>query len=330
MATKATSKKASATKASTTKKAPAKKAETKAKAETKTTAKAASAKTSPKRIAEKTTQATSKSGGKGRASAAAKKTASAKATKTTKATKATKVAKTAAANRTKAVKKGAAPHVEKKAKAKQGAQTGDKKQRKVSTFITPNFLTVVRIILAFAWLALFDLFIEPPSVMSLQITRFASVNVPILIFAGAFLLIAFTDLLDGYYARKKNKVSSFGIFLDPIADKILVICSLLLLMQYNYINIWVIVIIASREFLVAGIRMCVAEKGIVAAANGLGKAKTVITILAIFGFFVYMALPPLLLATIILFWLCQFLLLFAIFFTIWSGIEYYTEYKRYL
>lgn len=209
-------------------------------------------------------------------------------------------------------------------------KSGALKKPKNGIYISPNAITIIRIILAFAWLALFELLVEPPSVVALQITRFASFSTPILIFAAAFLLIALTDLLDGYCARKKNKISNFGIFLDPIADKILVLCGLLLLMQYGYVNIWVIVIIVSREFLVAGMRMCVAEKGVVVGANGLGKAKTAITILAILGFLVYMALPPLLLATIVLFWVSQFLLLFAIFFTIWSGLEYYVECKHYL
>lgn len=193
-----------------------------------------------------------------------------------------------------------------------------------------NVITVIRIVLAFVWLGLFELFIEPPSVLTLTTTRFAEFSIPILIFAGAFFIIALTDCLDGYFARKHNDISNFGVFLDPIADKILVLCGLLLLMQYGYINIWVVIIIASREFLVGGLRMCVAEKGVIIAANGLGKAKTILTMSSIIGFLIYMALPPLLLATIVIFWLSQIILMFAIFFTIWSGLEYYAEFKKYI
>lgn len=196
--------------------------------------------------------------------------------------------------------------------------------------ISPNTITLIRIILAFAWLAACEIFIEPPAILNLATTRFALISIEPLILAGVFFLIALTDFFDGYFARKNDAISNLGIFLDPIADKILILCGLLFLMQYGYINIWAVLIIVVREFLVSGMRMSVAEKGVVVAASGIGKTKTALTMAAVVGFFIYMGLPPLLLASTIVFWVSQILLLFAIFFTIWSGLEYFAENKKYL
>lgn len=196
--------------------------------------------------------------------------------------------------------------------------------------ISPNTITLIRIILAFVWLAACEIFIEPPSILNVVVTRFASISLAPLILAAVFFVIALTDFLDGYFARKNDSISNLGIFLDPIADKILVLCGLLFLMQYGYVNIWAVVIIVAREFLVSGMRMSVAKKGVVVAASGIGKTKTALTMASVVGFFLYMGMPPLLLASTIVFWISQILLMFAIFFTIWSGLEYFAENKKYL
>ena len=89
------------------------------------------------------------------------------------------------------------------------------------------------------------------------------------------MLISLTDKLDGYLARSRNEVTTFGKFLDPIADKLVVLVALAFLLEQGMTSSWVIFIVVTREFLVSGLRMVVASKGVVIAANMWGKTKTV-------------------------------------------------------
>ena len=103
-----------------------------------------------------------------------------------------------------------------------------------------------------------------------------------LIASGVVFIISFsTDMLDGYIARKRNLVTDFGIFMDPIADKLLVTAALIVLASRNVIGAWIPVIIISREFIVTGLRLLASKKGIALAAGGFGKAKTVIQSVAL-------------------------------------------------
>ncbi|MCW2959922.1 MAG: CDP-diacylglycerol/glycerol-3-phosphate 3-phosphatidyltransferase [Thermoleophilia bacterium] len=92
---------------------------------------------------------------------------------------------------------------------------------------------------------------------------------------AVFALLSLTDGLDGYVARSRNKVTRLGIFLDPLADKLLVTAALVTLVQLEEIAAWVVVLILSREFAVTGLRLISASEGIVIAAHWLGKLKTV-------------------------------------------------------
>lgn len=142
------------------------------------------------------------------------------------------------------------------------------------------------------------------------------------LWAGIFFgLVAGTDSLDGYLARSRNEVTDFGKFLDPIADKLVVVCSLLVLMQWDLVNIWVIVIIVAREFLVSGLRMVVAGKGVVVAASTLGKWKTATTMGAIGGYLAAAAFPGTPLWGVLV-WLSGAVMLVAVLLTIWSGADY--------
>ena len=96
-----------------------------------------------------------------------------------------------------------------------------------------------------------------------------------LIVSGVIFLLAFaTDFIDGYVARKYKQVTDFGIFLDPIADKLLVSAALVALTSRGIIGAWITTLIISREFIVTGIRLLAMNKGVVLAAGGFGKAKT--------------------------------------------------------
>ncbi len=96
-----------------------------------------------------------------------------------------------------------------------------------------------------------------------------------------FGLISLTDTLDGYLARSRNEVTTFGKFMDPIADKLLVMAALLALVEQGVLTAWVPLVIVSREFLVSGLRMVAASAGVVIAASNIGKAKTLVTMVAI-------------------------------------------------
>ena len=105
-----------------------------------------------------------------------------------------------------------------------------------------------------------------------------------IIAAIIFIIAAITDYFDGYLARKYNMVTTFGKFIDPIADKLLVSAALVVMVAYReitYTSAWVTVIIIAREFAVTGLRLICAEKGVVIAASNAGKFKTVTQLTAI-------------------------------------------------
>ena len=97
-----------------------------------------------------------------------------------------------------------------------------------------------------------------------------------------FIVASITDKLDGYIARSRNQVTTFGKFLDPLADKILVLTAMVLLVELGKIPAWIPVIVLAREFLVSGYRLIAVDKGgKVIAASIWGKLKTVTQMIAI-------------------------------------------------
>ena len=104
-----------------------------------------------------------------------------------------------------------------------------------------------------------------------------------------FIIASITDKLDGYIARSRNQVTTFGKFLDPLADKILVLSAMLLLVEDGRLPAWIPIIVLAREFVVSGYRLIAVEKGgIVIAASKWGKLKTVTQMMAIILAFVDM------------------------------------------
>ena len=131
----------------------------------------------------------------------------------------------------------------------------------------PNKLTIIRIILV-------------PIMVIIPFLNIQGelLNIPIswLILDAIFIIASITDKLDGSIARKRNLVTNFGKFLDPIADKILVLAAMVMLVEMNKLPAWIPIIVLFREFLVSGYRLLEVENsGKVVAASMWGKLKTV-------------------------------------------------------
>jgi CDP-diacylglycerol--glycerol-3-phosphate 3-phosphatidyltransferase len=136
------------------------------------------------------------------------------------------------------------------------------------------------------------------------------------ILAGSvFILAALTDTADGYIARKKGMVTNLGKFIDPVADKVLVMAALIALVELHRIPAWIVVVILSRDLVVTGVRMVAAAEGIVIAASGAGKMKTVFQIVAISMIIFNVPLG------IHVMWVAMFL-------TVWSGMDYLIKGKK--
>ena len=90
-----------------------------------------------------------------------------------------------------------------------------------------------------------------------------------------FVIANFTDILDGYIARSQNMITDFGKFVDPIADKLLIASGLICLVELGSLKAWITILIIGRDFIISGIRLVAANKGVIIGAIKLGKAKTV-------------------------------------------------------
>lgn len=90
-----------------------------------------------------------------------------------------------------------------------------------------------------------------------------------------FVIASLTDMLDGRLARKRNLVSDFGKFADPLADKLLVLSAMICFVQLDFMPAWICIVIMAREIAISGLRLICAEKGTVVAASKLGKFKTI-------------------------------------------------------
>lgn len=142
----------------------------------------------------------------------------------------------------------------------------------------------------------------------------------------AFLIFAvasYTDHLDGKIARRDNLITNFGKFLDPLADKILVISALVCFVALDLTNVWFVLIIIAREFMVTSIRLIAAEGGLVIAANRWGKAKTISQIVAILMILLLQYIKTLSESTSPVFgWVGEVFVAICTVFTILSGFVY--------
>ena len=115
-------------------------------------------------------------------------------------------------------------------------------------------------------------------------TFFSLANLLVLVF---FIIASVTDYFDGHLARKNNQITDFGKLMDPLADKILVVATLIVLLEWGRMYGWAIILIVAREFLVTGIRQLGVAKGQVIAASYFGKAKTVTQMITIIYLLVF-------------------------------------------
>ena len=115
----------------------------------------------------------------------------------------------------------------------------------------------------------------------LVIVYYLNIELGLMFLAPIFVIASLTDFLDGYIARKYKLVTTFGKFIDPLADKLIVMAALLLLNDAGIVPIWITIIILTREFMVTGIRLITVGDGTVIAASKLGKLKTALTMIAL-------------------------------------------------
>ena len=133
---------------------------------------------------------------------------------------------------------------------------------------------------------------------------------------GSFVVASLTDYVDGYVARKYNQVSDFGKFLDPLADKLLVISAMSMFTEWGIFPAWALMIVLTREFAVTGLRLVAVQKGTVIAAGWSGKVKTASTMIGLCCMMGLHEIPA-------FFWLPPVVIGVIVVTTVYSGVEYF-------
>ena len=180
----------------------------------------------------------------------------------------------------------------------------------------PNTLSLVRVFLAPLVLLFLSLRISAP-VPFLSLDGAEPLTLGDLLAAVVFIIAAITDSMDGYIARKHHLITTLGKFIDPLADKVLVIAAMIALVELQRIPGWIVLVIITREFVVTGLRLVAAAEGVVIAASKGGKLKTVFQIVALT--MLILKLP----GGMALMWVAMIL-------TVWSGMEYLIDGSRML
>lgn len=132
---------------------------------------------------------------------------------------------------------------------------------------------------------------------------------------AVFAIASLTDFVDGYIARNRNQVTDFGKFLDPLADKLLVIAAMTIYCQWGIFPAWALMLVLTREFAVTGLRLVAVGKGNVIAAGWSGKVKTASTMI---GLCFMMVFPS-------IWWLNMVVIGVIVLTTVYSGIEYFVK-----
>jgi len=170
-------------------------------------------------------------------------------------------------------------------------------------------------------LTLFRILAVPVIVILLLFPNRLCTFIAAIIFSAA----AITDYLDGYLARRRGLVTDLGKVMDPVADKLLVSSSFIMLASLHWIPAWMVCIIVGRELAVTGLRNIIAEKGEDISASWLGKYKTGFQIAAIIPLIFHYKYFGINLHAI-----GYVFLIGALIFTVWSGVDYFVRFRRLL
>ena len=181
---------------------------------------------------------------------------------------------------------------------------------KSNIFNVPNTLSLIRVFLAPLVLLFLSLRIDTPITSSLPGLSWGDA-----LAATVFIIASITDAFDGWIARKYKLVTTLGKFIDPLADKVLVIAAMLALIELGRLPAWIVMVIITREFIVTGLRLVAAAEGVVIAASKGGKLKTVCQIIALV--MLILNIP----GGMALMWVAMIL-------TVWSGMDYLIKGRR--
>ena len=151
--------------------------------------------------------------------------------------------------------------------------------------------------------------------------------------AAVFSLASVTDWLDGYLARRMGIVTIFGKFLDPIADKLIVMAALIMILPFGRVPAWMVLVILGREIIITGLRGIASSEGIVIQASNLGKFKTIFQLVAIIGLLLHYDYNWLFgikhqLVQVNMHNVGMFFLWIATLLTVWSGVDYLARFIR--
>lgn len=151
--------------------------------------------------------------------------------------------------------------------------------------------------------------------------------------AALFAAASVTDWLDGYLARRMGIITVFGKFLDPIADKLIVMSALIMILPFQRVPAWMVLVILGREIIITGLRGIASTEGIVIPASNLGKFKTIFQLVAIIGLLLHYDYRwffsidhPLLVVN--MHNVGMFYLWIATIITIWSGVDYLHKFVK--
>lgn len=190
----------------------------------------------------------------------------------------------------------------------------------------PNKLTVIRIILVpllvLVWLFPYHLLGVSFPIFEIGPVSLSLLNIIVLVIFG---IASFTDYLDGHIARKNNLITTFGKFADPIADKLLVNTTLIILCYKGMIPVVPVILMLGRDTIVDGCRMIASQNGVVVAAGLMGKLKTVLQMIAII-LSILNNLPFELIGIP----MSSILIWFASFVSIISGYSYFSQLKQFI
>ena len=173
----------------------------------------------------------------------------------------------------------------------------------------PNKLTLFRVIL----IPFFVFFLLAP-----YFTGYGNY-----IAVAVFIVASITDFLDGHIARKRNLVTTFGKFMDPLADKLLVCSALICLIELDRLPAWIVIIIIAREFIISGFRLIASDNGVVIAASYWGKFKTTFQMLMVIVLILDIPHP-------VFYWLGVILTYVSLALTVISLIDYIVKNKNVL